>query len=160
MVKALEFYKQRMTMGGCTEEVFYSSYRVGMCYQRLNREAEMVAGLLQTFEQFPHRAEPLHMLALHYQRQSRHRLAYHIAQMGAHILSPPKCALFVEPEVYTWQLLDIMAVGLYWMDRRDEALELDRRLLLMVPETQRARILKNMELSENGFREHGCTHPA
>jgi tetratricopeptide (TPR) repeat protein/SAM-dependent methyltransferase len=141
--KALEVYQKRMTMGGWSEEVFYSSYRVGICHQQLQREADMIASLLLTFELYPHRAEPLHVLALHYQRQQRHRLAYQIAEMGARVPAPAG-ALFVEPEVYTWRLLDIMAVSLYYLDRRAEGLELNRRLLEMVPPSERARIRANI----------------
>jgi len=142
--RALEAYQRRLTMGGWAEELFYSSYRAGLCQQRLGREADMIAGLLLTFEQFPHRAEPLHVLALHSQQQGRHRLAYHFAEIGSHIPEPAG-ALFVEREVYTWRLLDIMAVSLYYLGRRDEGLELNRRILPLVPEAQRPRILKNME---------------
>jgi FkbM family methyltransferase len=156
-VKALEMYQRRMTMGGWNEELFYSCYRAGVCQQRLDRGAEMITGLLETFEQFPHRAEPLHVIALHYQRKNRHRLAFHVAEMGARITLPAS-ALFVEPEVYTWRLLDIMAVSLYYIDRCAEALELNRRLLTMVPESQRARILQNLEFCEKGripsFQQH------
>ncbi len=142
--RALETYRKREAMGGWLEEVFSSSYRVAVCYQRLNREEEMVAQLLQCFERFPHRAEPLHMLALHYQRQKQHRLAYHIARIGVDIPLPTG-GLYVEPEVYSWRLADIVAVSLYWLGRWDEALMLNRSLLGKVPEAERPRILSNMD---------------
>ena len=146
---ALEFYKRRLTINGWPQENFYSSYRIGMCYQRLERESEMIMSWLHTFEKFPHRAEPLHALGLHFQKQGRHRLAYHFAEIGSH-LPAPAGALFLESEVYTWRLLDIMAVSLYYMDRRIEGLYLNRQLLEMVPETQRARILQNLAFCEKG----------
>lgn len=145
--QALAWYEKRMTMGGWQEEVFYSAYRIGQCFERLSREADMVSRHLLTFEQFPSRAEPLHSLALYMQRASRHRLAYHFAQIGSQV-PMPKNALFVEPEVYEWRLDDIAAVALYWLGRKGEAAGMNRRLLESVPESHKARIRENLRFCE------------
>lgn len=146
---ALAAYRRRASMGGWEEEVFYSNYRMGLALGRLGREAEMIQQLLATFEKYPHRAEPLHALALHYQRSSQNRLAFHTAEIGRS-LPAPVSALFVEQEVYRWRLTDIVSVSLYWMGRFKESIDLCNRLLDIVPESQRARILKNREWSEKG----------
>ena len=146
---ALAAYRRRASMGGWEEEVFYSHYRMGVALGRLGREAEMIQQLLATFEKYPHRAEPLHALALHYQRSRQNRLAFHTAEIGRSVPAPVS-ALFVELEVYRWRLTDIVSVSLYHMGRFKESIDLCNRLLDIVPESQRPRILKNKEWSEKG----------
>jgi len=50
--------RETRTDGGWSEEIFYSSYRVGGCLKRLDRDAEMIAQYFQTEHRFPHRAGP------------------------------------------------------------------------------------------------------
>lgn len=104
---------------------------------------QMVNRHLLTFEQFPSRAEPLHALALYQQRKKRHHLAYYLAEIGRSVPFPEE-ALFVEAQVYEWKLEDIVAVSLFWIGRKTEAATLNRRLLAVVPESERARIAANL----------------
>jgi glycosyltransferase involved in cell wall biosynthesis len=147
-VDAMEWYRKRTQMGGWSEEIFYSSYRVGLCLQAEGDEAGMIMQLLATYEKFPHRAEPLHALALHYQRKAEYQLTYMLAQAGCGIPTP-RSGLFVEHEVYEWRLTDSLAVAMYWTGRHAEGAKLNRRLVDIVPEDQRARILANLEFCEN-----------
>ncbi len=147
---ALSAYRRRVTMGGWEEEVFYAHYRIGLSLGRLGREAEMILELLAAFEKYPHRAEPLHAVALHYQRGGQHRLAFHTAEMGRNI-PVPMSALFVETDVYGWRLTDIVSVSQYHMGLFAESIELCNRLIGIVPPDQRDRILKNREWSEKAL---------
>ncbi|MBY0111958.1 MAG: glycosyltransferase [Phycisphaerales bacterium] len=140
---ALAAYRKRLDLGGWAEEVFFSMYRVGQCYQGLNREPEMYRQLLATFDAFPHRAEPLHTLALHEQRAARHRSAYLFARQGSEIPKPAE-GLFVQADVYTWRLRDIMAVSLYYMGNREGSLRLNESILPLVPPGELERIRKNI----------------
>ncbi|MBS0196611.1 MAG: glycosyltransferase [Planctomycetes bacterium] len=146
---AIRQYERRTRMGGWEEEVFYSWYRIGRCYKGQGRDAEMLQTLLETFDRYPHRAEPLHTLALHYQQAGKHRLAFHFAEIGSRIAKPDS-ALFVEPEVYSWRLQDIMSVSLYHMGRRAEGRDLCKKLLNIVPESERPRVFKNLQWCEGG----------
>ena len=151
---AMSWYARREAMGGWQEEVFYSSYRIGLCLQRLARHDEASSRLLATWDRFPARAEPLHALALHYQRNAQHRLVYLTAEVACRVPLPGD-ALFVETDVYTWRLKDLCAVSLYWLDRRAEGAALNRELLDVVPPGERARIAENLR-----FCEAGATAPA
>jgi len=150
--QAIAAYSRRETMGGWEEEVFYSGYRSGLALGHLGRRAEMIDRLLKTFGRYPHRAEPLHALALDFQRTGEHRLAYEFARMGLDI-SPSRSALFVEPDVYSWRLKDIISVSLHYMGRHEESVRLCDALLELVPERERPRVLKNREWSERAIRE-------
>jgi tetratricopeptide (TPR) repeat protein len=142
---ALHWYRRRLTMGGYEDERFISSYRIGLCFQRLNDDPLLFHQMMLTFDRYPTRAEPLHVIALRSQRLKNHRLAYELARIGAE-LAAPKGALFVEADVYEWRLDDIMAVSLYWLGRYAEAIALNRELLETAPTAERARISANLEL--------------
>jgi glycosyltransferase involved in cell wall biosynthesis len=150
--EAMTWYQKRVQMGGWAEEIFYSSYRIGGCLERLGRDAEMIAQYLQTYQRFPHRAEPLHALAQFYQRRSENQLAFLFADACLRVPPPSDGALFVEAQVYDWRLTDIVAVSLYWMGHPGEAATLNRRLLEIVPEDTRSRIQTNLEVCETALR--------
>lgn len=143
---ALVQYSKRMRMGGWEEEVFYSQYRYALCLRQQGRAAEMVGALLAAHRQFPHRAEPLHVLAMHHQARQQHAQAYRCAELGAKIPQPAS-GLFVEPEVYRWRLLDIMAVSAFHLKRFAESRDLNRRLLDLVPPEHRERAFSNLQAS-------------
>ena len=140
---AISAYAKRIALGGWAEELFYSMYRTGQCYQGLGREGEMFRQLLATFDAFPHRAEPLHVLALHEQRSGRHRSAYLFARQGSEVAKPVE-GLFVQADVYTWRLRDIMGVSLYYMGRVDESRRLSEEALAAAPASEHERIRKNI----------------
>lgn len=140
---AIGWYRRRIALAGWREEVFYSHYRIALCLQALGRESEFVTQVLETFEGFPTRAEPLCALATHFMTTKRYRLGHHFAQLGASIPKPDN-ALFVETNVYAWRLIDVQAVCGYYIDRRGEALSINERLLNVAPPDQHERIRKNI----------------
>jgi tetratricopeptide (TPR) repeat protein len=153
---AMSWYARREAMDGWQEEVFYSSYRIGLCLQRLARQDEAAARLLATWDRFPQRAEPLHALALQYQRNAQHRLVHMTTETASRIPLPAD-ALFVETDVYTWRLEDLRAVALYWLGRHAEAAALNRSLLDRVPAGERARIERNLRFCDDAIAAAGPT---
>lgn len=142
---ALHWYRRRITMSGYEEERFYSQYRVGLCFQRLNDDPLLFHQMMLTFDRYPNRAEPLHVIALRAQQLKNHRLAYELARIAVELAAPPG-GLFVEHEVYEWRLDDIMAVSLYWLGRYSEAIDINGGLLETVPPSEQARIAANLQL--------------
>lgn len=141
---ALKKYQRRAEMGGFAEEVFYSMYRIGQCYQKQSRVPEMVHQFLETFDAHPHRAEPLYVLGQHFQRSGRYRLAYHTAEIAARVPYPGH-GLFVEAEVYQWRIAELAADAMAQIGQRDQARDLYKGLLTVVPESERARIFQSMQ---------------
>ncbi|CAB4741946.1 unannotated protein [freshwater metagenome] len=141
-VEAQHWYRKRLTLQGYGQEEYFSRYRIALGYQQLGSEPRFFHEMLLTHNDYPHRAEPLHALALHAQRANRHQLALSLARIGL-LVPQPEDALFVETDVYTWRLADIAAVALYWLSKPDEALTINEQLLALVPEDQRARIEAN-----------------
>lgn len=143
--EAYEWYAIRLSMGGYDEERFYSSYRMGQLdFTPPGDEDRGITRLLRTFDSWPHRAEPLHTLAMHYQSLQQWHLSEMMAETGARIPLPAG-GLFVEGEVYQWRLLDAWAVAAWWTGNRDLAGELNRGLLDLAPPGEHDRIQGNLE---------------
>lgn len=140
---AITWYRKRLTMGGWAEELFMSSYRIAVCLGSMGRTAEAAVQFLDAANGYPHRAEPLHALALMEQRAERHRTAAIFARAGLEIPFPDG-GLFVEREIYDWRLKDILAVSLYWMGDKAAALKINEEILPRVPDEQRPRIQSNI----------------
>ena len=54
---AIEFYKKRIDFGGWKEEVWYSYYRIGLCYKNLNKFSDALFYLLEGYNFYPERLE-------------------------------------------------------------------------------------------------------
>ena len=90
--EALNLYALRTTLGGWTEEVWYSEMRVGMCFEMLGRIVDAAESYREAFEMAPHRAEPARHLARMLQSEKW-------ATVADSIPVPDTC-LFLEREKY------------------------------------------------------------
>lgn len=147
--EALKWYVKRVSMAGWTEEVFYSMYRVGLCFFQAGRLAEMVDMMLRAGSRFPNRAEPWHILAKHYVDCQAWAAVKMFARYGANI-PKPKDGLFVEPEVYEWRVLDLLALAEFYLGNFSESAEMSRSLLERAPVKELARIRDNLAKCRKG----------
>ena len=146
--EAIDCYQKRITMGGYNEEVFISKYRIGRAYARLGEEAQFIKQMLDTFDEFQDRAEPIYTVANKSLSKRQYRLALGFAEMGMQV-PKPNSKLFVEGDVYDWRLPDVAAVALYWLGRPAEALKINLAIIDLVPPDQRGRIVENIKFCES-----------
>lgn len=97
---AIMYYKKRILMGGWYEEVWYSHYQLGKCYEALKDEGQMERWMNKAFQVHPRRAEPLYFLTKYFRETSQHFKAYHYYWKGRNIPYPKDDALFIENSVY------------------------------------------------------------
>jgi hypothetical protein len=97
---AITYYKKRILMGGWYEEVWYSHYQLGKCYEALHDEFQMERWMNKAFQVHSRRAEPLYFLTKYFRETSQHFKAYHYYRKGRHIPYPKDDALFIENSVY------------------------------------------------------------
>jgi len=130
---ALEAYTRRIQIGGSNDEVWYSRYMRALCYQKLGLESAFVNECLETYQSFPKRSEPLHLLSRHYREQGKNELAYAVAALGEEIHFPEKNGgLFIEDWVYESGCFEseMSIAGFYVQnpEKRETARELCLRL--------------------------------
>jgi hypothetical protein len=110
-------FVRRIAMGGWAEEVYESLVALARiataCAQKTWPEVEACWLAAHAFA--PHRAEPLYAVAQHYDGLGQHALTFLFARRGAELPLPTGDNLFVDEEVYTWKLADLVGTSAYWI---------------------------------------------
>jgi len=109
-------FRRRIALGGWTEEIYESKMSLARvaAFKGLPW-AEVQERYLEAHAFAPHRAEPLHAIALHYDALAQHALTFLFARRGHEIPLPVKDSLFVDEAVYTWKLSDLVATSAFWI---------------------------------------------
>jgi len=153
--RALEAYKKRVSMeNGWDEERYSAQLEVGrICLELERPEAEVLAELLGAYNLRPTRAEPLFELARYYRGKKGYPMATLFAKAG--VQTPrPNDRLFIVESIYTWRLLDELAVASYWIGDYETSRSACEALLarvdagLSVPEDDLQRIRGNLAEAE------------
>jgi len=146
-----EFKKRAAMDNGWAEERFNAQLEAGRISVLLEKsEAEVLSELLAAYHLRPTRAETLFELARYYRTQKGYAMAALFAKAG--LQTPrPNDRLFVVESVYTWRLLDELAVAAYWIGDYATSKGACEALLqrveqgLSVPDEDLARIRDNLE---------------
>jgi glycosyltransferase involved in cell wall biosynthesis len=101
--KAMEWYLKRIAAGGWYEEVWFSHYRIGLCYQKMNDMPNAIRWWLKAYQFYNGRAENIFAICKHYQETSQPTLAWQYFKLGRAIPFPAHDVLFIESDVYTWK---------------------------------------------------------
>ena len=70
--KAINYYEERIKRGGWVEEVYFSMYRMGLCYKDLGEEELMLHTLIEAYNHHPRRIETMYELSSYYRQREKH----------------------------------------------------------------------------------------
>jgi tetratricopeptide (TPR) repeat protein len=106
--EAINVYKKRIELGGWKEEVWYSYYRIGLCFKNMGKMDDAVKYWMEGFNYYPERLEGLYEIISHYRKIGKQNLA-NLFYQEAHkyIKSHSKNRvnyLFLHNDVYTYKL--------------------------------------------------------
>lgn len=155
--KSAEAYQKRVDMGGWEEEVFYSLYRLGMIAAITNKPFhEIKERFLMAWNYRPIRAEPLLHIAKMYRMINQPRLAYLYATLAKKMPYPQFDILFIDEDVYKWQVDDEIASTAFYLHKYDEGIAYAKNLLQnpAYPESERPRMQQNVQLYEQKMNEN------
>jgi hypothetical protein len=164
--KAIKNYEKRALMGGWDEEVWYSLYQAArlkeIAEEPVYSDDEIIMSYLKAYEFRPSRAESLGSLARFLRLKNRHLLAFMMAEKVKDIpLS--KDFLFVDTSFYQWRCLDEYSIAAYWNGHFEESLKACDKLVSLVPESERERIISNRRFAIEklgGERANNCAASA
>lgn len=145
---AIARYLERANQGGWQDEVFVSLYQVAKLKQRLGHET---SSILKAFDAATAatetRAEALHGASRHCRTLGRHAEGFEYARRGLE-RAQPETALFLEPWIYQYGLLDEYAVTGSWLGKYAEGHEACMKILAggHLPESQVERVVGNARL--------------
>jgi len=104
---AIEIYKKRIKFGGWNQEVWYSYYRIGLCYKQMQNIPEYINALLDAYNYLPDRLEALHDLISHYRYLGKNKVSKLFYDSAKQILNKNNNIddyLFLSNDVYKYKL--------------------------------------------------------
>jgi tetratricopeptide (TPR) repeat protein len=119
---AIDMFNKRVAMGGWAEEVFYSLYQIGYCYELLKDNDKSKIAYLKAWEYRPSRAEPLYKLAYMCRNAGEYQQAYLFAMKGLEI-PKSKDVIFVNNPTYDYCLLFEKSIAASWIGKVEESWE-------------------------------------
>ena len=122
---AIIWYKKRIDAQGWEEEVFYSLYQIGLCYESLYHQHQDDTKLslalyyyLESWQYRPSRAEPLYQVARLYRTCSKHNLAVLYALKAKEIPYPKSDLLFIDFRVYDYLIHYELSISCYYVQNK------------------------------------------
>jgi len=105
--KAIEIYQKRIEIGGWDQEVWYSYYRIGLCYKYMNKMPEAIYNWLNAYQIIPERLESIYEIIHHYRNISKHKLSFYFYKLAKEILNKNlkrEHYLFLHNDIYTFKI--------------------------------------------------------
>lgn len=102
--EAINCYKKRIEIGGWKEEVWYSYYKIGICYKNMDKFANALQYWLEGYDYYPERLEAMYELIKHYRCNSKHKLCMMLYDQVKKILDKNENRdhyLFLHNDIYT-----------------------------------------------------------
>ena len=105
--EAINVYKKRIELGGWKEEVWYSYYRIGLCYKFMNKFADALFCWLEGYDYYPERLEGIYEIIKHYRINSKHKLCLKFYNLAKEILDKNEnrySYLFLHNDIYLYKI--------------------------------------------------------
>ena len=147
--QAIEYYLKRIELKGWDEEVYYSSYALGYCYEQLGQIDKAKYYYLAAWDFRPTRAEPLFRLTQLCRCRKEYQQGYLFAKKGLEI-SYPTDKLFINKEIYDYELLFEKSICSERTGKYKEAYDECKKIMTIpnVPENIADQNKKNIQFSE------------
>ena len=145
---AIENYKKRINFGGWKEEVWYSSYRIGLSYYALKDFSNAILYWLECYNIHPDRLENIYQIIKHYRLNSKYRLCMEFYKIAKNVLDKKydrDTYLFLENDVYTWKIYYEYTIFSAYCDIKNINSEIVRIFNISNSKNEIFNILSNMK---------------
>ena len=105
--EAINVYKKRIEFGGWKEEVWYSYYRIGLCFQHMNKFSDALFYWLEGYDYYPERLEGIYEIIKYYRINSKKKLCFKFCNLAFDILNKNKnrdSYLFLHNDTYLYKI--------------------------------------------------------
>jgi tetratricopeptide (TPR) repeat protein len=106
--EAINVYKKRIELGGWKEEVWYSYYRIGLCFKNINKMDDAIKYWMDGYNYYSERLEGLYEIISYYRKIGKHKLANLFYQEANKYIELEKANrgnyLFLHNDIYTYKL--------------------------------------------------------
>lgn len=128
--EAMKWYTARIEMGGWYEEVWYSKYMIGTCYEEMGKWNQALSCYLEAYQFNSARAEPLRHISKFYLLTGQFELAYFFAKEGSKIPYPHDQSLFINHDVYNYLFDEDISIAAFYTSKPEEGLNAINRLMI------------------------------
>jgi len=119
---AIENYRKRIQLGGWNEEVWYSYYRIGMCYKNMGKIGDAIQTWLEGYDFYPDRLEGIYEIIHYYRNNSKHKLCNVFYELAKKILDKKlnkDSYLFLHNDIYTYKIYYEYLIFIYYLGCRN-----------------------------------------
>jgi FkbM family methyltransferase len=144
---AIKNYKKRISMGGWSQEIFWSMLQIAKMQQCLKMpEEKFLKSYYDAYLYMPNRIEPLYYIATHCRKNKNYFSGYIISKLGVNTQSHND-VLFVEDWIYKYGLLLEYSLCAYYLKKYEEAKKASLKILntKRLRENIYKRVEKNLE---------------
>jgi glycosyltransferase involved in cell wall biosynthesis len=128
--EAITWFENHIAHSNWQEEIWYSKYMIGECYEALDNWNQTLSYYLEAYESNPVRAETLYKIAHHYREKGQNYLAFLFAKHGSKIPYPADQLLFVSHSIYDYKFDEELSIAAFYTPFKAEGLAAANRLLL------------------------------
>lgn len=112
--KSIEWYKKRIEAGGWDQEIYYSYYMIGQCYEEKDDWSNALKWYLDGYNYRPSRVETIYKIVEKYRKIGKHVLAYQFLNWIRH--APiTKDSLFVSTNIQKYLIDYELSILCYYM---------------------------------------------
>ena len=118
--EAIETYKKRIEIGGWIEEIWFSCYSIGKCYQSKGNMESAVYWWMEAYNKYPKRIENLYQIIKYYRIRGNQYLAYTFYTLADYERNKNTNwteYLFLERDVYDFKLDYELSILGYYVNR-------------------------------------------
>ena len=119
---AVEYYKKRIDAKDWIQEVWYSYYRIGLCYMSLGEKEKAVFYWMLGYECFPDRLENIYEIIKHFRVEGKQKLALEFFLIADRVLKKIQrkeididSFLFLEYDVYNFKIYEEYLIFSYYV---------------------------------------------
>lgn len=148
--QSADAYGKRVAFGDDSQEVFYSLYRMGLCWERLGRWPEALDCYLRSYQARPGRLEGLYEVARFYRANGKPHLAMLFAERCITAPYPREDGLFIRDRIYNFGIPYEYAAIANQLGQWARAREVCERLMdnASLTDTERKKILDLLRKNE------------
>ena len=156
--EAINVYKKRIELGGWIEEVWYSYYRIGLCFKNMDKIDDAIRYWMEGYNFYPDRLEGLYEVLQYYRLTSKHRLCDMIYQLARKILDLNKNRdhyLFLHNDIYTSKIYYEYTIIASYLGIKDINYEIIQVLNNSKDGNEINNLLSNMKFYKNILTQKG-----
>ena len=151
--EAVDMYKKRVEMGGWVEEVWYSYYRIGLCYSKKKNYEKAISFWLEGYNYYPKRSENIYEIVKCYRIAKKWNLAKLFIDIGKNIPLPKDNLLFIHHDVYNYLFDYEWSIVAFYISPRVDITECYKKLLGMNTTLNRQHLLNNLKYYPIAIKE-------